>query len=130
MGVAYAQAGAITAVPPMFGTVDVDSVLLLPRIFGDANWDGLVNLADFNRLAANFGQANKVWTDGDFNYDGTINLADFNRLAANFGMSASGAVVTPQDWANLAAAIPEPGALASVAAAGVLGLATRRRKCM
>ena len=63
--------------------------LLRYTLDGDANLDGTVNLQDFNRLAANFGQSNQAWTDGDFNYDGAINLSDFNALAGNFGMSAS-----------------------------------------
>jgi hypothetical protein len=46
---------------------------------------------------------------GDFNYDGIVNLADFNRLAANFGLSAGpDGVVDPEDWSALAAAVPEP----------------------
>jgi GH18 family chitinase len=52
---------------------------------GDANHDGNVNLADFNVLAANFGQSGRDFTQGDFNYDGTVNLADFNVLASRFG---------------------------------------------
>jgi probable HAF family extracellular repeat protein len=52
---------------------------------GDANRDGVVNLQDFNRLAANFGQSNRDFTQGDFNYDTLVNLADFNILAARFG---------------------------------------------
>ena len=55
---------------------------------GDANLDGTVNLADFNRIAANFGASSGLWSRGDFNYDGITNLIDFNRLAANFGLSA------------------------------------------
>ena len=35
--------------------------------------------------AANFGQANRTFSQGDFNYDGTVNLADFNILASKFG---------------------------------------------
>jgi hypothetical protein len=52
---------------------------------GDADLSGNVNLADFNRLAANFGQTNRQWIDGDANYDGVVNLTDFNALAGNFG---------------------------------------------
>jgi len=66
-----------------------------------------------------------VWTQGDFNYDGTANLADFNLLAANFGLSASGPDVTPEDWAALASAVPEP---ASLAWCGLPGLTGRRRR--
>lgn len=53
---------------------------------GDANRDGRVNLADFNILAANFGQSPRTFSQGDFNYDRTVNLADFNILAARFGV--------------------------------------------
>jgi hypothetical protein len=46
-----------------------------------------VNLADFNLLASNFGQSNRIFSQGDFNYDGTVNLQDFNLLASRFGSS-------------------------------------------
>jgi hypothetical protein len=53
---------------------------------GDANHDRRVNLADFNILAANFGQSNRTFSQGDFTYDGTVNLSDFNILAGRFGV--------------------------------------------
>jgi hypothetical protein len=53
---------------------------------GDANHDGIVNLADFNILAQNFGQSPRNFSEGDFNYDGVVNLADFNILAQRFGI--------------------------------------------
>jgi hypothetical protein len=90
-----------------------------------------VNLADFNRLAANFGGTEKFWYEGDFTYDGNVNLADFNRLAANFGQSAGpDGVVDPADWANLAAVVPEPTSSAVIAllpAAALLARGRRRR---
>ena len=63
---------------------------------GDANHDGLVNLADFNVLASNFGQSNRDFSQGDFSYDSVVNLADFNLLAGNFGrvMAAPAAIAT------------------------------------
>jgi hypothetical protein len=67
--------------------VPADAILIRFTRYGDANLSGNVNLQDFNRLAANFGQLNKVWSDGNLNYDANINLQDFNKLAANFGTS-------------------------------------------
>jgi subtilisin family serine protease len=52
---------------------------------GDANHDRNVNLADFNILAANFGQSPRDFTQGDFDYNLSVGLSDFNLLAANFG---------------------------------------------
>jgi len=68
-----------------------------------------------------------VWSQGDFDYNGTVNLGDFNRLAANFGQSAAGPDVTPEDWAALAAAVPEPGAVCAAAAVALVTLLPRRR---
>jgi hypothetical protein len=124
-GLGYAEASALPSIPPVFGTVVGDAVLIRFTRFGDANLDGTINLQDFNRLAGNFGSANGFWHQGDFNYDGTINLTDFNRLAANFGLSAAGPTVTPQDWARLGAAVPEPS-IALLVLAPVL-VARRRR---
>jgi uncharacterized delta-60 repeat protein len=56
---------------------------------GDANRDRRVNLADFNILAANFGQSNRTFSQADFSYDGVVNLNDFNILAARFGVALS-----------------------------------------
>jgi hypothetical protein len=66
-----------------------DHVLNFFYLTADANHDAAVNLADFNILAANFGQSPRDYTQGDFNYDGTVNLLDFNLLAARFGTALS-----------------------------------------
>jgi hypothetical protein len=63
-------------------------------LVGDANHDRLVNLADFNALAANFGQSGRDFTQGDFNYDSLVNLDDFNILAGRFGQGLP-ALATP-----------------------------------
>jgi len=86
----YAEASEIfSSFPATFSgqSVDNTAVLIKYTFYGDANLDGSVNLQDFNKLAGNFGQAGKRWSQGDFNFDGTVNLIDFNKLAAHFGAS-------------------------------------------
>jgi hypothetical protein len=113
-------------------TVDFKDVKTLQQFYdfpnGDANIDRTVNLADFNILAANFGLEERMWTQGDFNGDEIVNLQDFNILAGNFGISASGPGVTPQDWSNLAAAIPEPASLGLLSVLAALLSRGRRRR--
>ena len=91
--VGYADARQLfgDAPPPYLGwAIDSTTTLVRATFAGDANLDGAVNLADFNRLAASFGATGgPSWTQGNFNYDGGVNLADFNLLAARFGMELS-----------------------------------------
>jgi hypothetical protein len=109
---------------------DGTSIIIRYTRYGDANLDGTVNLDDFNRLAANFNTSGKNWSQGNFNYDpaGLVGLDDFNLLAANFNLSATGPVVTPDDWAALATAMPEPSAAVVVFCSFArLGSRIRRR---
>jgi hypothetical protein len=134
LAVGYGETSAVFAsFPASFAGQPVDDSAVLIRLtrYGDATLDGVLGLPDFNRLAANFGAAGKLWTDGDFNYDGLVNLTDFNLLAGNFGLSATGPDVTPQDWSNLAAAVPEPGTSLLLLLSGVPASAgmRRRRRC-
>ncbi len=90
--VGYAEASDIfSSFPASIEGHEVDdtSVVVRHTRIGDANLDRTVNLADFNRLASNFGSQFSFWSQGDFTYDRTVNLQDFNRLASNFGQGAS-----------------------------------------
>jgi hypothetical protein len=129
-GLGIGEAGALGITLFAGQSVDTTAVLLRYTRYGDATLDGLVNLADFNRLAANFGGTGKFWFEGDFNYDGNVNLSDFNRLATNFGLSAAGPHVTPEDWARLGAAVPEPasGVVFGVASALAILRPPRHRR--
>jgi hypothetical protein len=126
--IGYAEASSFSTVPAIFGTVDSTSLLVRGTRKGDATLDGLVNLADFNKLASNFGQTGKAWIDGDFNYDGIANLADFNFIASNFGLTAGAdGMVDPEDWSALASAVPEPGSSACAVVLAGIALARRER---
>jgi autotransporter-associated beta strand protein len=127
----FAESSAIfTSFPATFSGIEVDNSAVLVRWtrYGDADLNGTVNLDDFNRLAANFGASDKVWSDGDFNYNGIVNLEDFNKLAANFGLTAGRDGPTPQDWSALANAVPEPGVVATTLLGSILLLRRGKRK--
>ncbi len=94
-----------------------------PVLPGDANGDGVVNLADFGILRANFGSTMGTFATGDFNGDMLVNLADFGILRANFGSSNASDVAALDAW--YATVVPEP---ASLALAGMSGLALLRRR--
>lgn len=92
-GIGYADTSEIfTSFPATFAGQSVDSTttVLKYTYYGDGDLNGNVNLADFNRLAANFGASPRRWVHGNFDFNSNVNLADFNRLAANFGQSGLG----------------------------------------
>jgi hypothetical protein len=89
------------------------------RTPGDANGDGVVNLADFGILRANFGDAAR-FSGGDFNGDLLVNLTDFGILRANFGTDNTAAIDT---WR---ASIPEPAGLAIL---GLVAVVLGRLHC-
>ncbi len=93
------------------------------RLDGDANGDGVVNLADFGILRANFGSTTAVFATGDFNADNIVNLADFGVLRANFGASAASELAVLDAW--YATVVPEP---VSATMLGMFGLAALRRR--
>ncbi|MBN2024906.1 MAG: hypothetical protein JW809_19170 [Pirellulales bacterium] len=96
------------------GTFTVQS----PPLPGDANKDGEVDKKDAALLAANWLRTGTaVWHQGDFNADHNVNDLDLAILSANWGASLA------------AAAVPEPSALAGLAALVLLALcrAARRR---
>jgi hypothetical protein len=81
----------------LYNVQDLAGNIVAPNIHhffflnGDANRDRIVNLQDFNIMAANFGQANRVFSQGNFNYDaaGLVSLQDFNLFAGKFGAALS-----------------------------------------
>lgn len=122
----YDPTGVYWMGPPFMelGTsADVDAVSVihgLPeprvRIVGDADEDGDVDHLDYMALKVNFGTGpGATWSAGDFDKDGYVTRADlllFQQALANGAVPAS---------------VPEPAALAMLAA-GALPLLRARRK--
>ena len=85
--------------------VDSSSILVGPEILGDANADGIVNVADFDVMAGHFNQSGQSWLTGDFNGDGIVNGLDFDLLASHYGQTL------PPPAPPLGTLVPEPASL-------------------
>ena len=88
--------------------------IAVDTVMADADEDGQVNLADYNKLAFGWGSTGLVsgWEVGEFNADGDVNLADYNILAFN--------------WGSVYSAIPEPVTLTLLSLGGIALLRRRR----
>jgi len=85
----------------------------LDRIPGDATGDGLVDQADAQRLASNWGQGNAAWAMGDFDSDAIVGPRDASILAAHWGYEVP---------------VPEPATAGQLLLALPLALLLRRRR--
>ena len=102
--------------------VDASSILVMYTCLGDANLDGVVNADDYFLLDGGFISQKGGWFHGDFNYDGTINADDYFLIDSVF-IAQSGFLSA----AAPSARVPEPGALAVLAAAGLTFVRRRSR---
>jgi hypothetical protein len=69
-------------------TLGGNAVVVKYTLVGDANLDGTVNLADFNKVLANFNvPSGSTWTSGSFDYSGSVGLADYNDVIHNFNQT-------------------------------------------
>jgi hypothetical protein len=96
------------------------AVRLTPSLDGDANLDGTVNIADLSKVLTNYDQTGKLWADGDFNGDGAVDISDLSNVLTNYDKSLGAAAGIK--------AVPEPCALAMLAASLLGLLAYGRRK--
>ena len=109
---------------PALATLGLDN-LRATHTPGDANFDGVVNTADYRTLRRNFrdsltGTPHENWTRGDFNFDRRVNSIDLALLRQNLSGPA-GAVSSD------VSAVPEPAAGAAMLCGAPLLLARRRR---
>jgi hypothetical protein len=117
LGLGYAEVSSLVGVGTFGGLgVDATTVVVDLSLYGDANLDNVVSIADFSRLATNFNQGpgspdddeqvRKDWVDGDFNYNGSVGIDDFGLLASNFGMTEAEAMARLRRGGS---AVPEAG---------------------
>lgn len=80
-------------------------------IDGDANRDGMVNIADLGIMSGNYGDVVVCGPrDGDFNGDGVVDVADNGILSSNFGGGSSAYAAALAAYPELARVVPEPAA--------------------
>ena len=79
--------GSEASVPNFAAYLPQDSGAQLNALPGDANGDGVVDVADLGILGANFAGTEAQFTDGDFNGDRAVDVADLGILGANWGAS-------------------------------------------
>jgi hypothetical protein len=104
-----------------FSGIDDVTLLTAPGgLPGDADRNGVVNLADAQLIANNFRNSVPVSTLGDLDGSGTVNFADFRMWKDASGFSGS--------VADALRGVPEPSSvwLTSVAALGILRGVRRR----
>jgi hypothetical protein len=113
-----------------------NQIVVKYALAGDANLDGFVNSADLLAVVQNFNKSGTDWAHGNFTYitsgqsttsaDLLLVVQNFNRTLPFSSESGGPTAVLPLSAGN-AVQLPEPSALALVAA-GAGGLLARRRR--
>lgn len=100
-------------------------VTAIDLLLGDANGDGVIDVADLGILGANYGMTDVIFPDGDFNSDGVVDIADLGVLGAYWSSSSLSDMLGMQDTEQNVS-IPEP-AILSLFTISMLVIASRRR---
>ncbi len=71
------------------GGADAEIMSALRALYGDSNFDGIVDGADYTIWADHYLQSDKSFVEGDFNQDGVVDGADYVLWADNYLQSDS-----------------------------------------
>jgi hypothetical protein len=96
-------------------------VIVKYTYFGDTNIDGVVNGVDLANFLEGYSLGLTGWRNGDFNYDGVVDVTDYNKLAAVLGATGLTNYGNGQALGGDTGAVPEPtGLLAGLLVAPLL----------
>ncbi|MHB1035549.1 MAG: PEP-CTERM sorting domain-containing protein [Pirellulales bacterium] len=118
----FAQSKTDEATIGTYGLVGIPvNARQVPRIAGDADEDGDVDIFDVSIVQVKYGmRQGAVWGDGDFDGNSTVDIFDVTLMQRNYGYGV----------ANAPAPVPEPSTLvlAAMGLVAMAGCAWRRRK--
>ena len=70
-------------------TVSNTDILVKYTLYGDANFDGIVNGSDYTLIDNGYNAKLTGWRNGDFNYDGVVNGDDYILIDNAFNTEGS-----------------------------------------
>ena len=66
------------------------------QLLGDANHNGIVDVADLNIVGQNWLMSGRTYEEGDFNGDGMVEIADLSILASSWQLTNVTATAVPE----------------------------------
>jgi hypothetical protein len=117
---------------PSFHTHSVvtGDTLLQRTYYGDADFNGAVDLDDYGYIDAGYGSSGVGWILGDFDGNGQVDLDDYGYIDAAYGLPGSLVVANASHSVpgGGTSSVPEPSAIVLLVCSAVLGFVAYLRK--
>jgi len=113
----FSQVAGTAATPeitlvPLYDFGENIGLTLKAGIQGDANFDGMIDIADLGIAGANFNMSGRVWVDGDFNFDGVTDVDDLGVIGAAWSQIQGLSPGQLSGGEGSSVVVPEPGTFA------------------